>query len=351
MAVPTAVSNREDEMKIRTILSTIGAVAVAASIGTSAGAAGPTVIKIGSFTPPKAAHMRKIIIPWLRKVEADSAGTVKFQEFWGGALIRSPRKQWEGVLNGIQDASTIIPAYTSKLFPDFSYYSLPFLFRGTGSVEGTLVGWNMYKRGLLGGLDKVHVAAVYANDNGGLHFNRKITSLGDMKGLKVRVPGPKQAAVLKELGLVPVGMGARQIAESLNRGVIQGALMGWSAINIFRITPLIKSHVDLPMGTRSFFIAIHNRVYDKLPRQGKAAIDKNEGLAISMALGTFYENEGQHMRTKSGGRNVVRPDAAAQKALFEKFKPYHDRWITDTKDGAKKYDAIQEILAKHRGSS
>ncbi len=338
-------------MKIHALCATLGAIVVAASIGAGTATAEPTVIKIGSFTPPKAAHLRTIIIPWLRKVEADSAGTIKFQEFWGGALIRSPRKQWEGVLNGIQDASTIIPAYTSKLFPDFSFYSLPFLFRGTGSVEGTLVGWNMYKRGLLGGLDKVHVAAVYSNDNGGLHFNREIKSLADMKGLKVRVPGPKQAAVLKELGLVPVGMGARQIAESLNRGVIQGALMGWSAINIFRITPLIKSHVDLPLGTRSFFIAIHNRIYDKLPRAGKAAIDKNEGLAISMALGTFYENDGTRMRTKTAGRSVVRPDATAQKVLFEKFKPFHTQWIKDTKDGAKKYKAIQEILAKHRGST
>ncbi len=338
-------------MKFRTILSTLGAVAVAASIGTSAGAAGPTVIKIGSFTPSKAAYLNKVLIPWLRKVEADSEGTLKFQEFWGGALIRSPRKQWEGVLNGIQDASTIIPAYTSKLFPDFTYYSLPFLFRGTGSVEGTVVGWNMHKRGLLGGLDKVHVVGVYSNDNGGLHFNRTVKSLDDLKGLKIRVPGPKQAAVLRQLGLVPVGMGARQIAESLNRGVIQGALMGWSALSIFRITPLLKSHVDLPMGTRAFFIAIHNRVYDKLPRKAKAAVDKNEGLGISMAIGTFYENDGRRLRANTAGRSVVRPDAATQKELFKKFKPFHDQWQKDVKDGAKKYQAIQEILAKHRGSS
>ena len=351
MAVPTAKPVWEDKMKLRTLLSTVGAVAIAASISTSAGAAGPTIIKMGSYTPPKAGHLRKIIIPWLRKVEADSAGTVKFQEFWGGALIRSPRKQWEGMQNGIQDASTIIPAYTSKLFPDFTYYSLPFLFQGTGSVEGTVVGWEMYKRGLLGGLDNVHVAAVYANDNGGIHFNRKINTLADIKGLKVRVPGPGQAKVLKQLGLVPVGMGARQVAESLNRGVIQGALMGWSALSIFRVTPLLKSHVDLPMGTRSFFVGIHKRVYDKLPRAGKAAVDKNSGLDFSMSLGTYYERDGTKLRTNSGSRNVVRPDAAAQKELFKKFKPFHDAWQKNVKDGAKKYQAIQEILAKHRGSS
>jgi TRAP-type C4-dicarboxylate transport system substrate-binding protein len=349
--MPSTLSNREDEMKIRMILSTAAAAAVAASVGAGPAMAEPTVIKIGSFTPPKAGHVVNVIQPWLRKIEADSAGTIKFQEFWGGALIRSPRKQWEGMLNGIQDASTIIPAYTSKLFPDFTFYSLPFLFRGTGSVEGTVVGWKMHERGLLGGLDQVHVASVYSNDNGGLHFNREITSLDQLKGLKVRVPGPGQAAVVKELGLVPVGMGARQVAESINRGVIQGTLMGWSAIGIFRITPLLKSHVDLPMGSRGFFVGIHKRVYDKLPRAGKEAIAKNEGLDFSLQMGTYYERDGDRMRTKTQGRHVVRPDAAAQKELFKKFKPFHDAWIQDTKDGAKKYQAIQEILAKHRGQS
>ncbi len=338
-------------MEFRAVLGTLGAVAVAASIGTGAAAAEPAVVKIGSFTPPKSAFLTQITIPWLRKMERDSEGTLKFQEFWGGALIRSPRKQWEGLMNGIQDASSILPSYTSKLFPDFTFFDLPLLFQKVGSIEATLVGWKMFERGMLGGLDKVHVLAIYANDNGGLHFNTKITSLDQIKGFKMRVPGPKQAAVLKELGLTPVGMGAPQIAESLNRGVIQGALMGWSAIGIFRITPLIKSQIDLPLGVRSFFVAIRKPVYDKLPRKAKEAIAKNRGLDVSLSFGRFYEKDGLRLRTHTGPRNVVRPTKAEQARLFERFKKFHDRWIAETPDGANKYKAIQEILAKHRGSS
>ena len=127
MAMALAVSETgELMMKIRAVLGTLGAVAVAASIGTGAAAAEPAVVKIGSFTPPKSAFLTKITIPWLRKMERDSEGTLKFQEFWGGALIRSPRKQWEGLMNGIQDASSILPSYTSKLFPDFTFFDLHF---------------------------------------------------------------------------------------------------------------------------------------------------------------------------------------------------------------------------------
>lgn len=338
-------------MNRRVITVSLAAAALSAALGANALAAGPSIVKMGSFTPPKARYLNKIVIPWLRKVEKDSGGTVKFQEFWGGALIRSPRKQWEGIMNGIQDAAIVIPAYTSKLFPDFTVFALPFLFRGTGSEEATAAGWKLYERGLLGGLDKVHVLAIYTNDNGGLHFNRTIKTLDGIKGLKVRVPGPEQAAVVKQLGLVPVGMGTPQVAESLNRGVIQGTLTGWSAINTFRITPLIKTHLDLPMGVRTFFIGMRKSVYEKLPRKGREAVDKNRGLDFSMALGRYYEKDGRDMRANTKNRNTIAISKGQRAELLQTFKPFHDKWVSKTKDGARKYKAMQEILAKLRGGS
>ena len=43
-------------MGIRALIATFGAAAVAGMINTGAVAADPTVIKIGSFTPPRAKH-------------------------------------------------------------------------------------------------------------------------------------------------------------------------------------------------------------------------------------------------------------------------------------------------------
>ena len=328
-------------------VAALGATVAVTSVA-PASAADPAVLKFGSFTPPKAKYLQKITIPWLRRMEADSAGTLKFQEFWGGALIRSPRKQWEGLMNGIQDASQVLPSYTAKLFPDFGFFDLPLLFHGVGSEEASTVGWKMFERGLIGGLDEVHVLALYSNDNGGLHFNRKIETLDGIKGFKVRVPGPKQAAVVQELGLVPVGMGTPQVAGALNRGVIQGTLTGWSALNTFRITPLIKTHLDLPLGVRSFFIAVRKVAYDKLPAKAKESIAKHRGLAISLALGRFYENEGQEMRTKTGDRNTIPVSAEQRKQLQLRLRKFHDVWVKSVVDGEKKYAAIQEILAEVR---
>ncbi len=315
-------------------------------------AANPVTVKIGSFTPPTAAYLKDIIIPFLRAAEKDSAGGLQFKEFWGGALIRSPRKQWEGVLNKIQDASQVLPAYTPKLFPDFTIFALPYMFQGTGSAEASVAIWKMYQQGLLGGLEKAEVLAVYTNDNSGIHLNRKITSLDGIKGLKFRVPGKAEADVVKKLGGTPVGMSIRQVAESLNRGVIQGALAGWSALGTFRITPLIKTHIDLPLGVRTFIIVMHRDVYKQLSQKSKDALARHGGLTLTRAMGNYYENDGRNLRTDPGERTIVRPSKEENEKLFNQiFKAYHDQWIANQEDGRKKYDALQKILKDIRSAS
>jgi TRAP-type transport system periplasmic protein len=338
-------------MKNRILFGALGAAAIAMSfvIGGTGAVAATTTIKIGSFTPPKAGYLRTITIPLLRQIEKDSAGDVKFQEFWGGALIRSPRKQWEGMLNGIQDATQVLPSYTAKLFPDFGIFALPFMFQKTGTMEATIAGWKMYKAGLLGGFDKMKVFSVYTNDNSGLHLSRKITSLDQVKGLKFRAPGGTEAKVVKSLGGTPVGMSIRQVAESLNRGVIQGTLTGWSALNTFRITPLIKTHIDLPLGVRSFVLGMRKDLFNKISRKGQAAIDKNIGLKLSKAFGAYYQKDGDSMRANPKGRGVIRPSSSELDGIFKAyFRQFHQNWVKKVKDGQKKYDAMQAILADLR---
>ncbi len=61
-------------MRLRYLAGALGMAAVFAAAPASA--ADPVTVKIGSFTPPKAAYLQKIIIPFLRTVEKDSGGTI-----------------------------------------------------------------------------------------------------------------------------------------------------------------------------------------------------------------------------------------------------------------------------------
>jgi TRAP-type C4-dicarboxylate transport system substrate-binding protein len=324
----------------------IGLLAVAIVSGDAAAA----TLKFGSFEPAQGSPARNNYIPWFRAVEKDSNGALTFQEFWGGQLSRAPDKQFELVMNGIQDVTVTLPSYTQALFPEFSMFELPFTFKE--AVEGATAQWRMYEQKLLSGLDKVKVVAIYNNGNSTLHLNKKIAKLEDVKGMKIRTAGPEEADLIVALGAAPVAMAISQVAESLNRGVIDGTLNGFAANTTFKITPLLKSHFEAPFGVRTFFFSIRKDAYDALPEAARKAIDKHSGLETSKAFANTFEREGAVARdeaNKDPARNVIVATAQQQEALRKLFQPQHDRWIQGHADGKRKYDALQKILAEMRG--
>ena len=337
-------------MSRNTVLATIG---IGFALCTVADAAAePATVKVGATMPSVSSVIAQGYVPWLRAIERDSGGAVKFQEFWGGALVRAPTKQYEGMMNGIMDSTVVITSYTQNLFPDFSLFSIPYIVNG--AVEAAVGGWRLYEKGLLRGLDKVYVAAIFSNDNGGLHLRNRIKSLDEVKGLKIRVSGPEESEIVKAMGAVPVGLGIPTTADALNRGVVDGTFNGWAANQSFRITPLIKTHISAPFGVRSFFIAINREAYDKLPAPARAAIDKNSGRDFSIRFGQVMDDTGAPLRNEAvadPNRAVIEPNAEEARALKEKFMGFHKQWIEETPDGARKYREVKDAVAEFRRRS
>jgi TRAP-type C4-dicarboxylate transport system substrate-binding protein len=308
------------------------------------------MLKFGTHLPPKSV-MSKVMIDWMKTVENDAAGTLKFQTFFGGALTRDASKQYELMMNGIQDASIVLPSYIEELFPDFTLFSLPYLVRN--AEESAMAHWRMYEKGLLEGLEKVYPVAIASHGNSALHFAKAIKSAEDIKGLKIRATGTQDTAIIKALGGVPVGMGMPQVAEALNRGVVQGNLSGWAANRTFRLTPLIKSHFEEPYGVQTYLIIITKKAYDSLPAEAKQAIDKHSGFEFTRKCGQAFDASTEAIRkvaVADPNVNVITVSEAEQKERFAKiFKPFHDEWLNKHGDrGKRNYDALKGVLADLR---
>ncbi|OGA12716.1 MAG: hypothetical protein A3G25_20015 [Betaproteobacteria bacterium RIFCSPLOWO2_12_FULL_63_13] len=325
---------------------------VAALLSAPAVSLGAEVIKFGMFTPPKTTLMVKGLIPFLEQVSKESEGAFKYKGFWGGSIMRNPAKQYEVLIAGLQDGAMILPSYTQALFPDFSLFALPNLFRS--GEEASIAMWRLHEKGLLGGLDKMHVMAIFSNGNSAFHVSKKLVSVEDLKGLKIRSAGPEEADVIKAMGAVPVGMSINQVAEGVSRGVVDGTLSGWEAIRSFRIEPLIVSSVDMNFGTRSLMLVLNRKVYDRLPQQAKDALAKYEGEKLSRKIGKNYDDANEKVISraiKNPKKNIVHGDKATLARVAKMFKPFHEAWIKAHKDGQKKYDALQQILAELRKGS
>jgi len=307
-------------------------------------AAEPTTLKFSTTMPSVDPIIRDGVIPYLAAIEKESAGTLKIETFTGGQLTPNPAKQLDALANGLDDITIIVAAYIPQTLPDSGLVELPGLVNN--AEEAAYAGWKMYEAGLLRGTDKFHPLA---NDPASIFTSRRVTSLDDLKGVKIRVSGPIAAQMVTALGAAPVGMDATQVAEALSRGLYEGTLNAWAVISAYRATPLVKSAFDVSLGVRQFFMAMNSDVYARLPAAGKRAFDGKSGLGLSIELAHLLQQEGEKDRKDAVAKDwLVRPTPADEARLQAIYRTFVDKWVADTADGAKKLAFLQAAVADYR---
>lgn len=312
-------------------------------------AAETVTLRFNSTMPNFAPVIADVLVPWMKQVESESDGAIKFQAFFAGQLIANEAKEYDALTNGIVDVDLLVPAFFLQALPDSTIFALPGAV--DSAVEASYGGWKMYEAGLLRGMDRLEILATSSNDPGGLHFARNVTSLDAIKGLKIRVSGPGEAKIVEALGAAPVGMSVLTLAESLSRGLYDGSLNGWSVNHLFRVTPVLKSHFDVSLGVRQFVLAMNKSTYAKLPPSGQAALDKNRGLELSLRMGEAIGKDGEDLRAEARRKGtMVELSAADRERLATIEKPLVEAWITATPEGAEKYAFLQHELALYRKS-
>lgn len=304
-----------------------------------------TTLRIICFLPARSVSVSKYFIPWMKSVEEASGGTLKLQGYWGGSLGRNPRKQFDLVRDGVADIGLVLPGYTPGKFPDFGVLELPYLARS--AEESSVAAWRLFKMGLLRGLESTKTIGFFSTDVNVLHTKKPMKSLADLKGMKIRAAGPVYASTIKHFGAIPIGMPVTQLTESISRGVVDGTILGWGGALIFRINNVASYHYTTPLGTTPALITMNKGKWDALPAKAKAAIDKFGGEYTALLGGRGFDSFGRRalgIIKKKGKRSIVTATEAEIAQQAAAAKPVHDIWIAKTKDGAKKYAALLQIL-------
>jgi TRAP-type C4-dicarboxylate transport system substrate-binding protein len=161
---------------------------------------------------------------WMDWVEAESAGALRIRPIWSGALL-SADMSMEELRHGVADIGLVTPIYTRGgthlLRVQTGFYS------GADSVESQVALF----RCLEGRIDQIgrevaglKVLAVQGGLLPGvLTRNRRVNSLADLKGLRIRAP-TELMPVLQNLGADPVNMPMGETYSALAKGVIDGVV-------------------------------------------------------------------------------------------------------------------------------
>src|SRR6185437_6550101 len=302
-------------------------------------------LKFGFPAPPTSYVNTDAITPWINDVEKASDGTLKIQLFAGPALGNFSNIYDRTVSDVAQISFGTFGAYAS-IFPRTQVSDLPFI--NDDTRQSSVALWRLYAKGLLNPeYDKVKVLALFTFPGSILNSNKPIKTLDDVKGMKLAASSRTLGEIAIEMGAAPITLTPSDLYEAQNRRVVDGILVGWTAVKTFRLDDVTKDHLQLPLGEAPAFVFMNKSAYAELPAQAKAAIDKYSGESFSDRLGLADERanraEAKHVASLAG-QNVMKL-SAEQYPLWEKrIRPVIEQWVKATPDGAKLLAAFQDEL-------
>lgn len=323
---------------------TAALIAASLMVVSTAVAQDKVTLRFATFLP-EGDHQKAVFETFFDKVVADSEGTLDYKMFYSGSLGRSLKEQLTLVQKGIADMSVIITSYTPGSYDDYGIAEMAL----TDKSEAASVGlWNAFEKGLLPTPDGVKVLAIYANGENMLHLSKPVESIFDIKGRKVRAGGKVFGDTATALDAIPVSIPATTIAESISRGVIEGAMMDWGAIKAFRISEVTSYHIDFPFGALPSVVVINENSWNKLSDVAKAAFIKHGGRAFASRVGKLGDIHSDEIREEilaEGGHTIITLSEEEQAKMKVIADDVTQKWVGDSENRKAVLEAYLEGLA------
>jgi TRAP-type C4-dicarboxylate transport system substrate-binding protein len=340
----------------RTLLASAAAFIAAPAVLRLARADAPQVVlKLQhSMSSVSSAH-DKFIVPWARKVQADSGNRIRIDIFPSMQLGGAPARLFDQARDGDVDIVWTTPMLTPGRFPKIEMFDLPFVPSRRALVSSKALT-DFAAANLKDEFRDVRPLCFSCTDRGVMHTNQPIRTVEDIKDLKIHVPTRWAGEALHQLGAQPVPMPLGQLQMALNQHVIDGCLDPWHIMPALRLNDVLKLHTEFfesSPASASFVLAMNNAAYDRLPRDLKAVIDANSGQAAATMAGTMWDLEAESVADTvvRGGDSIVTllPEAVAHwRKLTE---PVVDKWLKEMKeqktDGGKLMAAAHALMLKY----
>jgi TRAP-type C4-dicarboxylate transport system substrate-binding protein len=280
---------------------------------------------------------------WAQEVEKGTNGQVKINVLAGGTL--TPADQcFDGVVKGISDIGMSVFAYTRGRFPMIEVLDLPMGYPN-GRVA-TRVANEFYKKFTPKELEGVKLLYIHAHGPGLLHTKTPVTTMEQLKGMKIRSTG-LSAKIVEALGAVPVAMPQGQTYESLQKGVVEGTFAPIETLKGWKQAEVIKSTTDCSgIGyTTAMFVVMNLKKWNALPADVRKVMEEVSSRWIDVHGKAWdqLDQEGREYSLSLGNKIVslsTDENARWQKAV----RPIIEEYIRDVSaKGLPAQKAVTEV--------
>ncbi len=278
----------------------------------------------------------------LEKLAADFAaatgGEIEIKPNVGGSLPIQASSITQAVGDGVLDIADDM-AFVGNIRIG-GLIRLPFLMDSAEDYDKARGIWIAHADKELAGLG-VKLLAEYHYPAQVLFSSRPVTSLEEIKGLKIRVSSPEQAEFVTRFGGVPVTLAPPEVPSALQSGVINGVLTASAGGGrVWR--DFFTHNYRLPVNWTNSMFVVNQGVFDDL-----SAEDQEKLLTAARAAAASIEKELSDTEDSSTetfaktGMTVTVPTDAEMAKASEAISDYWQAWADQR--GPAAVEALAEI--------
>lgn len=155
---------------------------------------------------------------------------------------------------------------------------------------------------------------------------RKLSSLADLKGRKMRVTSPEQAAFVKAYGGIPVTLSGGEVPTALQRGVVEGVFTA-SAGGAKKWSEMLPYNYRLGPNYFNSVIIANKEAFNKLSASAQSTLRAIVARMGPEITANFNVDE-EVMKAKHAKQGMVITEAHPKeaKAAAEKMAPFWGKW-------------------------
>ncbi|MGC8202956.1 TRAP transporter substrate-binding protein DctP [Aliiroseovarius sp. PTFE2010] len=334
-------------MSIRTTV--FAAAALAAGLTTQAAAQESWTMTTTWPTSLELIEIDKHFVELANKLTGDD---LNIEFFEGGALVPAG-EVFGAVESGTIQAGADWPGYWAGRNSAFSPLATTASLFNAVDYVNWIEQWggaDLYNE-IYGKFGMVYLPYGVTNNESGFRTNKKIETLEDLQGMRLRLSGLEQGRLLENLGGSQVSMAGGEIYQSLERGVIDGAEFSTPNVDFSGGFHQVTTHWATPgwhQSASAFGVMINKASWDALSEETQDAlkIAAQANLVWSLSFTEKRATEA-YQQFKDAGIEITRYDDETLAKVQEMANEVIEQTACENPDSAKVYLSQLEYLADY----
>ena len=267
-------------------------------------------------------------------------------DIYPNSTLATEEQIYEGLRNNTYEMGVVGTIFQDRI-PSVAAFQLPFLFTDYDQARAALYEGD-YGYQLIGDVASLGftVNGIVPDGFRVMTMNKKVESLADMHGLKMRMPNLEiMVEIGNYLGFAVTPMSMTEVFSALEQGVIDGQenppstirSQGWYEIQDYL---LVSNHVFT-----SLFLCVNNDFYNSLDSELQNILDEviDETCAQIWDTAQTQAQEDLDYMSSEGGIEVYEPSDSFRQEMVEATAPMYDNMYETAPEVEEVINAIQAI--------